>query len=173
MSAPTTIVARKLPFLLMIWILMSSVANLAWEFAQLPLYTLHEDPDMGKVVRYVLHCTAGDVLIALGAYALTALALGNRAWPLRDPQRGILLATMLGLVYTAASEWHNVYRAAAWAYTERMPLIFGIGLTPLLQWLFIPSLALFIARRMNSLSAPHDGNHRLPPEVETQEDLHE
>jgi len=165
--------ARKPLILLTMWVLVSSAANLAWEFAQLPLYTLYEDPDTGRIVRYVLHCTAGDVLIALAAYALTALALGNWSWPLRNPLRGIVLATTLGLAYTAASEWYNVYLAPAWAYSERMPLVFGIGLAPLLQWLLIPPLVFLIVRRAGALTAPREGNHRLSPAVETREDLHE
>jgi len=56
-------VAHKPLFLLAMWVLVSSAANLTWEFAQLPLYTLFNEPDTGKIVRYVLHCTAGDVLI--------------------------------------------------------------------------------------------------------------
>ncbi|MDP2240774.1 MAG: hypothetical protein Q8K18_11520 [Burkholderiales bacterium] len=155
MSPLPASVAHKPLFLLTMWILVSSAANLAWEFAQLPLYTLYADPDAGKIVRYVLHCTAGDVLIALGAYALTALALGNWSWPLRNPLRGIVLATTLGLTYTAASEWYNVYLAPAWAYSERMPLVFGIGLAPLLQWLLIPPLVLFIVRRTSAPTAPN------------------
>ena len=148
-------VAHKPLFLLTMWVLVSSAANLAWEFAQLPLYTLYEDPDTGRIVRYVLHCTAGDVLIALVAYALTALSLGSWSWPLRNPLRGIVLATTLGLAYTAASEWYNVYLAAAWAYSKSMPLFFGIGLAPLLQWLLIPPFVLFIVRRTSKKALQH------------------
>lgn len=133
-------------FLPLMWALASAAANLVWEFAQLPLYTLSDDPDTGKIIRYVLHCTGGDVLIALGIYALTALALREWAWPLREPWRGIMLASALGLAYTAVSEWHNVYGAAEWAYGENMPLVFGIGLAPLLQWLLMPPLVLLIVR---------------------------
>ncbi len=32
----------------------------------------------------------------------------------------------------------NVYRAGSWGYTASMPMIFGIGLSPLLQWLILP-----------------------------------
>jgi len=152
--------ARKPLFLLTMWILVSSTANLAWEFAQLPFYTLSDDPDTGKIVRYVLHCTAGDALIALGAYALTALVLGNWSWPLRHQLRDIVLATTLGLTYTAASEWYNVYLDAAWAYSERMPLVFGVGLAPLLQWLLIPPLVLLVVRRAGALIVLLEKNRR-------------
>ena len=42
------------------------------------------------------------------------------------------------VAFTAWSEWYNVYRAGNWGYTASMPLIFGIGLSPLLQWLILP-----------------------------------
>lgn len=173
MSSPPVSIARKPLFLLVMWVLVSSAANLAWEFAQLPLYALYADPDLGKIVRYVLHCTAGDVLIALVTYALTALALGNWSWPLQNPLRGIVLATTLGLGYTAASEGYNVYFAPAWAYSKWMPLVFGIGLAPLLQWLLIPPFVLLIVRWRSALAAPHEGHRRSPPAVETGKDLHE
>ena len=42
------------------------------------------------------------------------------------------------VAFTAWSEWYNVYRAGKWGYTASMPLIFGIGLSPLSQWLVLP-----------------------------------
>ena len=46
---------------------------------------------------------------------------------------------MIGaMAFTARSEWYNVYRAGSWGYTTSMPMIFGIGLSPLLQWLVLP-----------------------------------
>lgn len=146
--------AHKPFFLLTMWVLVSSAANLVWEFAQLPLYTLFDEPDTARIIRYVLHCTAGDALIALGAYAVAALALREWAWPLRKPLHGIMLATALGLAYTAASEWYNVYRAAAWAYSVSMPLVFGIGLAPLLQWSLIPLFVLLIVRWAGKIGFP-------------------
>lgn len=45
---------------------------------------------------------------------------------------------MTGVAYTAFSEWLNVYRLGSWAYTQAMPLLGGIGITPLLQWVIVP-----------------------------------
>jgi hypothetical protein len=49
---------------------------------------------------------------------------------------------VLGIGYTVFSEWLNVDVRATWAYTEQMPVLppLGTGLTPLLQWLIIPTL---------------------------------
>jgi len=38
------------------------------------------------------------------------------------------------------SEWHNVYRAGNWGNAASMPTVFGIGLSPLLQWLILPPM---------------------------------
>ncbi len=42
------------------------------------------------------------------------------------------------MAFTAWSEWYNVYRTGNWGYTAGMPMIFGIGLSPLWQWLILP-----------------------------------
>jgi len=54
---------------------------------------------------------------------------------------------VMGLGYTVFSEWYNVYRIGSWAYSDAMPLIFGIGLTPLLQWLVVPGVMLALIQR--------------------------
>jgi hypothetical protein len=65
--------------------------------------------------------------------------------------RVALLAIVLGAAYTVYSEWLNVSVRAAWAYSDRMPLIslFGLktGLSPLLQWVIVPAATFKIAAR--------------------------
>ena len=60
------------------------------------------------------------------------------------------LTVALGMTYTLFSEWLNLAVLRNWAYAESMPTIsFGdarIGLTPLLQWLVVPPVALYFAR---------------------------
>ncbi len=43
--------------------------NLVWETAQLPLYTIWNEGTAGSRAFAVLHCTVGDVLIALAVLA--------------------------------------------------------------------------------------------------------
>jgi len=144
---------------LMVWWQLARWTGLAvllhglWEIAHLPLYTLWDDPDGARIVRYVLHCLAGDVLIAVGVYLLTALVFRDFVWPVRRPWTagGFMLVTGLG--YTVFSEWYNVYRLGAWAYQSTMPLIAGIGLTPVLQWIVVPTLMILIVRRLHALRA--------------------
>jgi hypothetical protein len=52
-----------------------------------------------------------------------------------------------GVGYTIYSEWLNVSVRGTWAYSDLMPVvpIIRTGLTPLLQWLVVPTLALWVA----------------------------
>jgi len=58
----------------------------------------------------------------------------------------VFTAIVLGAGYTIFSEWLNVEIRRTWSYTAAMPVVpfIGTGLTPLLQWLIVPSLALAI-----------------------------
>ena len=128
------------------WVVLSLLLNLVWESAQLPLYTIWQTESAARIAYFTLHCTAGDGLISLTAFLLASLALGTPNWPYSKHWRGDAIATFFGVAYTVYSEWNNVYQVSAWTYSPAMPLVFGIGLSPLIQWLVIPSFSLFIMR---------------------------
>jgi len=128
------------------WALLAFVLNGLWEVAQLPFYALWQDTDRGRVAAYVLHCLAGDVLIAGVLFLLVAALFRDSAWPVHRPWRGGLSVVAGGLLYTGFSEWYNVYQKGAWSYAASMPLVFGIGLAPLLQWLVVPLLTIIAFR---------------------------
>jgi hypothetical protein len=56
-------------------------AGLVWEAAHLPLYTLWTSGTPAERAFAVLHCTAGDILIATSALVLALVLAGTRAWP--------------------------------------------------------------------------------------------
>jgi hypothetical protein len=131
--------------------------NLAWETAQLPLYTIWVTDPWPRVAFAVVHCTGGDLLIGAGSL-LAALSIVGRGWPngRSTRVRAILLTTVFGLGYTIFSEWLNVVVRETWAYTQRMPTLppLGTGLSPLLQWLLLPGVALeLVARRASKASS--------------------
>ncbi len=129
-----------------IWALIAALLNLLWEVAQLPLYTIASAASATQVAYAVVHCTAGDVILAAASFVVAVLVLGDSEWPASHPAIGGIVVTALGVAYTAVSEWYNVYRAGNWAYAFAMPLIFGIGLAPLAQWLVVPVATLLIMR---------------------------
>jgi hypothetical protein len=125
--------------------------NLAWETAQLPLYTLWREASAGTIAFSVAHCTAGD--IAIGAAALIiVLILGRERAVAQWHWRRIAIWTALaGAAYTVFSEWNNTAVLGSWAYSDLMPVLtvagVGIGLSPLMQWLAVPPLALVLAAK--------------------------
>jgi hypothetical protein len=145
-AALSLIGRRYLPWL--------AVLNLAWELAQLPLYTIWREQSAGYVAFAVAHCTVGDILI--GAAALTLALIAARAGPpMRWPWLQVaLIATVAGAAYTLVSEWMNTSLRQGWQYSELMPTLdlggFVIGVSPLAQWLVVPPLALYLARRAES-----------------------
>lgn len=131
------------------YLLASVVAHLIWEIAQLPLYTIWTDGTLGEQAFAIAHCTAGDVVIAGMTLLLPVVAFG-RDWPNDAVSYWRVAASAIaaGFIYTGFSEWANT-REGNWSYAAAMPLVptLRIGLTPLLQWLIIPALLLYLLRR--------------------------
>ena len=127
-----------------------AILNTVWEIAQLPLYTLWVEGSLPSIAYAVLHCTLGDV--AIGTLALVFALIATRAgsvpsWSLRNVG---LIAVIVAVGYTVFSEWMNTVARAGWEYSALMPVIrllgLEIGLSPLLQWMVIPPLALWLAK---------------------------
>lgn len=124
--------------------------NLAWEFAHMPLYTVWRSGTWKEIAFAAVHCTGGDLLIALSSLTLAVLLVGNGHWPVERFWPVAVTTMFFGLTCTALSEWLNIVRRAAWAYSDLMPVIrvfdFELGLSPLLQWVVVPLSALWWAR---------------------------
>ena len=129
------------------WVALTLSLNLVWEVAQLPFYSFAPSVGPLGIAWNVIHCTAGDVGISLLCFGVAALATRDFAWPVQRPWFGLGAALLVGLAWTVHSEWQNVYVRGAWAYAPSMPMVLGIGLLPLLQWLLLPPLVIVMLRR--------------------------
>lgn len=128
--------------------------NLLWEFLHMPLYTLWQTGTWRDIVLAAIHCTGGDILIALSCLAV-AIQLVGRSDRLRTNFGAVASVTIaLGVAITVFLEWLNVVVRAAWAYSDHMPVLplfgFEIGVSPLLQWIVIPAAALIYIRCASS-----------------------
>ena len=137
------------------YVLLLIGANLVWEATHVRLYTLWAEASAGAVARAVLHCMAGDGLLGAAALGLALTLTRARRWPAERFGRVAFVATLLGVVATVAIEWFAVEAWGRWAYAPAMPRLppLGTGLTPLLQWLVLPPLCLWSARRLAPRSA--------------------
>ncbi len=131
-----------------LWSALAFALNLAWEIAHVRLYTIWAEADRASVAWSLLHCSLGDVVIALAMFALAGLVLWRADWPASRPWTGGVIVVIGAMAFTAWSEWYNVYRVGSWSYTASMPTIFGIGLSPLLQWLILPPVMVGAYRKL-------------------------
>ena len=137
-----------------IYLGVSAVANLLWEALQLPLYTIWTTGTAREITFAVAHCTAGDVLIAFGALFLAIIVGRSWLWPIENWTRVAALTIVFGIGYTAFSEWLNIYVRHTWTYAPIMPVLrigrIEWGLSPLAQWIVVPSVALaFVKWRLS------------------------
>ena len=124
------------------------VLNLAWEIAHVRLYTIWAEADYPAVAWAVLHCTLGDVAIALAMFTIAGLQLHRMDWPASQPWAGGITVMIGALTFTVWSEWFNVFRIGNWSYASNMPTVFGIGISPLLQWLVLPPVIVVAYRAL-------------------------
>jgi hypothetical protein len=135
------------------------IGNLVWEGLQLPLYTIWTTGTVAEQAFAVIHCSLGDLLIALSTLVLALVLTGGHSWPRGRFWPVAILTVVFGIAYTVFSEWLNVVVRAAWSYSDRMPVlsVFGlnIGLSPLLQWIVVPTAAFTITKGVTC--KPNDG----------------
>lgn len=73
----------------------------------------------------------------------------NYLWFFAPKGKDYLVVTLMGISYTAYSEILNVVVRESWGYSDLMPMIPGthIGLIPIIQWILLPSLILYVCAR--------------------------
>jgi hypothetical protein len=141
------------------YLLVTASLNLLWEAAHLPLYTIWTAGTLREQAFAVFHCTMGDVLIAMSSLAAALVLIGDRAWPGGRRCAAVAVLTLvIGLIYTGYSEYLNAEVRRSWTYSDLMPRLpgLGIGLSPILQWLLVPAVALIWARRAGDDTAGRD-----------------
>lgn len=129
----------------------SFLLNFAWEVLQTPFFQDISDK-INTIVWYRFHCTVGDVMISLGSFWLVALISKTRTWFLNPTRARLLLFIAFGVSYTIFSEIKNVSLNKLWAYSDIMPVIpyIDVGVIPIIQWIILPPLLVFIVRRQLS-----------------------
>jgi hypothetical protein len=132
-----------LPFATLFLALFGFLYMGVWEFVQSPFF-VDISEDFRDIVLFRIHCTLGDVLILFEIATVLSLIRWSWNWILQPKLGDYLLFTLMGMLYTAFSEYMNVYVRGSWGYSDLMPVIplTGVGVVPLVQWLVLPSLIL-------------------------------
>ena len=129
--------------------LLAFLLHFVWEFWQVPWYQgMNDLPHLAGVLM-CSRAAAGNAVIALTAYAGPALMARSRFWA-RDASLRLLAAYLgIGLTITVGLEWLATEVLDRWQYVDVMPTLplLGTGLAPLLQWIVLPLLLLWLLRR--------------------------
>ena len=126
--------------------LFSLLVNFAWEVLVPPFYALHAAAPHTITVLACLRSSLGDAGITIGSYAVVA-AIDTRRWINAASPRLIAVYIACGVGVTIALEYISVYRMGRWSYSSIMPTIGGIGVVPLVQWLVLPLVILWLSHR--------------------------
>jgi len=155
------------------------LVNFVWEMVTAPLYAGLADGPHWYGVRCCLMAAAGDAVIALVAYGVVALLRGDRDWMRARSSRQFAASIagylVVGVVITVIIERLSVYTLERWAYTSTMPTLGGIGVAPLLQWILLPPVVLWLAWRhqrplLESITV--DSSLRRNPSLHDETSLH-
>lgn len=123
----------------------SFVLNFVWETFQSGFFEFQYK--FGNFVVCMIYCASVDVFITIGLFAGVALVYKEKRWFLHPTKAHVAILLALSVVFNVFVEYFNVYVTKDWAYSQSMPVFFGIGLLPGLQWIVIPLLLLLTCRK--------------------------
>lgn len=104
--------------------------NLIWEVSHCWLYTTCRQQTWRQNVPLLVSMAIKDGFFITLLYSVASTVTGNSANPV-DPITLTLFA-VVALTFSFVDEKVSL-RLGRWQYTASMPLIFGVGLTPLLE----------------------------------------
>lgn len=127
----------------------SFVFHFIWELLQIPTYAGMAQLDHWTGVLVCTQATLGDAAFALTAFWITSIAARSRRWMSMPTTWHVLSYLSVGIGLTIGFEYYYTRITHRWTYSELMPLVppFGTGLSPLVQWVVVPLLVLFVVRR--------------------------
>lgn len=119
--------------------------NFAWEMAQARFYSSMAGLSFWSATWLCTRAAAADVALLALFFVIAALVARDAAWPLHLTLRATATFFVACLLSTVGIErW--ALATARWSYGDDMPLIFGVGALPLLQWILIPAASVLSYR---------------------------
>jgi hypothetical protein len=118
----------------------ATAVNYVWELAQAPLYV--GMTSFGATLWHCFVASLGDGVLVLVIFAAGWAALSRTDWYAAPGTAGYGLMLTIGLAIGVAVEWIALEILGRWAYTDRMPLVpgLGVGIVPVAQMVVLPPL---------------------------------
>ncbi len=133
--------------------IISFILNLVWEYLHTPLYS-SASPAPANVnsvffIIIILIAAIADAFAITAIFWLNTLINKTKNWLKNPKPRDYAFITLAGLIAAILVEYYALTNNI-WGYNQYMPLIFGIGLTPLVQLATTAIITLLVIRRNNS-----------------------
>jgi hypothetical protein len=123
--------------------------NYPWEFLQVRFFAGMAEAAHWDAIVFCSVAALGDAGIALVAFWTVAAVCRSRRWIVKPSVRQGIGFVSTGLAVTVTFEWLATRVWARWEYAPAMPTlpVLGTGALPLLQWLVLPPILIWIVRR--------------------------
>ena len=127
---------------LLLLMLFAFILNLIWELLHYFLYI-----DLSGIPKYphILLASFTDMILISVIFFLVSVIDKSFKWIGKPDWLNIVIIFVLSIVASASIEvW--ALKTGRWAYTSLMPVVFGLGVSPLVQLFATGILALFIIK---------------------------
>lgn len=127
----------------------SFLLHFVWEMWQVPFFAAMPSTSHWSGVAICTQATFGDAAMAVFALWVAALPRRLRRWFFAPSRSEVALYLGTGLALTVAFEWLATGPLGRWSYAPEMPTLplLGTGLLPVLQWIVLPPIALWLTAR--------------------------
>jgi hypothetical protein len=121
-----------------------------WELNQRKFFYDNNDISFSVKKSKCILCSFGDLFIASASYGFAALFVKNKRWILNSKWAvGGAVAMTTGLALTVLIE-KMALKTKRWNYSPEMPKVYGVGISPILQWIAIPLITITLNRKFAS-----------------------
>lgn len=129
---------------LLLWIFIAGfITNLIWENAQAPLYEGYKGFAQHFVFCFAASIVDGVIIVVF--YLIVSVIRKNRLWLFSIRMGDIIILVILGTLTAIVFEMWAL-SDEKWSYDQRMPVILGIGLMPLLQLSILSVISIYFVR---------------------------
>jgi len=135
--------------------LFAFLLNFVYEVWQAPYYTFYNSPLLVDKIRDLTHCSFGDAVIILICSWVISAIVHSRYWILHPTRELVLPFTGVGLLITLVLETYRVNVSKAYGVPVFAVPFLGMSSLAVLQWIILPPLTLYLARR-HLLGYQHD-----------------
>lgn len=122
--------------------------NFLWESLHAVFFYEHHNFEAARYILMIAYVALMDGIYILLMYAATGILWRNIFWIERFNAKHAMTAAVIGLAVATIIEYNAVYVSKRWAYNELMPVVFGIGISPLIQLSLTGLSAFWVAKKL-------------------------